>query len=45
MLYMVVNAFEIEDVIEAAKAVDPKIFIAVNKIERIIGNFYQKPLE
>jgi uncharacterized membrane-anchored protein YitT (DUF2179 family) len=45
MLYMVVNAFEIEDVIEAAKAVDPNVFIAVNKIERIIGNFYHKPFE
>jgi uncharacterized membrane-anchored protein YitT (DUF2179 family) len=45
MLYMVVNAFEIDEVIEAAKAVDPQVFIAVNKIERIIGNFYQKPFE
>lgn len=45
LLYMVVNAFEVNDVVEAAKLADPKIFISISKTERIIGNYYQKPLE
>lgn len=45
LLYMVVNEFEVDDVIEACKEVDPSVFISVNKTERVIGNYYQKPLE
>lgn len=45
VLYMVVNEFEVEDVIEACKSVDPHVFISVNKTERVVGNYYQKPLE
>jgi uncharacterized membrane-anchored protein YitT (DUF2179 family) len=45
VLYMVVNEFEVEDVIEACTSVDPKVFISVNKTEQVIGNYFQKPLE
>jgi len=45
MLYMVVNAFEVEDVVEAAKKADPKVFISISDAERVIGNYYQKPLD
>lgn len=45
MLFMVVNAFEVDDVVEAAKAIDPHVFIDISKSERIIGNYYQKPLD
>ena len=45
MLYMVVNAFEVNDVVQAAKSVDPTIFISISKAEKIIGNYFLKPLE
>ena len=45
MLYMVVNAFEVDEVVEAAKRVDPKVFISISSSERVIGNYYQKPLD
>ena len=31
--------------IEAIKKVDPNVFISVKQSERIIGNYYQKPLD
>lgn len=45
VLYMVVNAFQVNDVVMHAQEIDPKIFITVSKTERIIGNYYQKPLD
>lgn len=45
MLYMVVNAFEVDEVVEVAKQADPKVFISISTAERVIGNYYQKPLE
>jgi len=45
LLYMVVNAFEVNAVINAAKVADPKIFISVSKTDKIVGNYYMKPLE
>ena len=45
LLYMVVNAFEVNAVLEAAQQADPKIFISLSKTERIVGNYYMKPLE
>lgn len=45
MLYTVVNSFEIKLVIDAVKDVDPKAFIEVSTVDRIEGNYRQKPLE
>ena len=45
MLYMVVNAFEVNDVVSAAKEADPKIFITISKADKIVGNYYLKPME
>lgn len=45
MLYMVVNAFEVDEVVEAAKRADAKVFISISSSERVIGNYYQKPLD
>lgn len=45
VLYMIVNEFEVETVIEACQSIDPSVFISVNKTDRVIGNYYQKPLE
>ena len=44
MVYMVVSAYEESDVIALAKSIDPGIFINVTKIEKVYGNFYQRPL-
>ena len=45
MLYMVLNSFEIRCVIQAVKESDPKAFIEVSSVDKIEGNFRQKPLE
>lgn len=45
VLFMVVNAFEVNDVVTAAKEADPKIFITVSKADKIVGNYYLKPME
>jgi len=45
VLYMVVNAFEVNDVVTAAKEADPKIFITISKADKIVGNYYLKPME
>ena len=45
MLYTVVNSFEIKEVIKAIKTTDPKAFIEVSNVDRIEGNFRQKPLD
>ncbi|NTW90587.1 MAG: YitT family protein [Erysipelotrichaceae bacterium] len=45
MLYMVVNAFEVDDVVSSAKEADPKIFITISKADKIVGNYYLKPME
>lgn len=44
MIYMVVSAYEEVEVIELARKIDPGIFINVTKIEKVHGNFYQRPL-
>lgn len=45
MLYTVVNSFEIKDVLHAIKTTDPKAFIEVSEVDRIEGNFRQKPID
>lgn len=45
MLYMVVNAFEVEEIVQIAQSVDSKVFIDISKTERVLGNYYRKPLE
>ena len=45
MVYMVVNAYEVNEVISIAKTTDPEIFIDVSNIERVHGKYYQKPLD
>ena len=45
ILYMVINAYQVQSVVSAAQEIDPKVFITINNTERIIGNYYQKPLE
>ena len=45
LLMITVNGFQKNEVIAAAQSVDPKAFITVNSVEKIIGNYYQKPLD
>ena len=45
VLLMTVNAFQVEDLVEAAKQADPHVFINISHTERIVGNYYQAPLE
>lgn len=45
MLYTVVNSFEIKEVLHAIKTTDPKAFIEVSEVDRIEGNFRQKPID
>lgn len=45
MLYMVVNTFEIDLIVDAVKEVDPDAFIEIASVQRIEGNYYQQPLD
>lgn len=45
MLYTVVGADEVKDVIHFVKEEDPNIFINIVKSEGVKGNFYQEPME
>lgn len=45
VLYMVINDYEVETVIAAVLSVDPRAFIEISKVERIVGNYYQKPID
>lgn len=45
MLFMTINSYEVHEVIRAAQQADPHVFINISKTDRIIGNYYQKPLD
>ena len=45
MLYMVVNTFEIDMIVDAVKEIDPYAFIEIASVQRIEGNYYQQPLD
>lgn len=45
MLYTVVGADEVKDVIHLVKELDPQVFINIVKSEGITGRFYQEPIE
>lgn len=45
MLYVVVNSFEIKYVLDAIKNADSKAFIEIASVDRIEGNYRQKPLD
>ncbi len=45
LLFMVINAYELHDVLNAIKKVDARAFISISTSERIVGNYYQKPLD
>lgn len=45
MLMTTVNTYQMKDIIEIIKRTDPHAFIAVQTADRIVGNYYQKPIE
>lgn len=45
MLYMVVSAYEVDNIIKIAQSVDPSVFIDISKTERVLGNYYRTPLD
>lgn len=45
LLIMTINTYQLKEVLEAVKKADSRAFIAIDQVERIIGNYYQKPLE
>ncbi len=45
LLMMTINTYQLKDVIDHIKQTDPHAFITVNPVNRIVGNYYQKPLE
>lgn len=45
LLFMVVQEYQVNQVVYTAQKIDPHIFISVSNTERIIGNYHQTPLE
>ena len=45
VLLMTINAFQVDELVHAAQKADPQVFISISHTERIVGRFYQAPLE
>lgn len=45
LLLMVINGFQEEDVVNDILTADPGAFINITHSKKVIGNFYQKPLD
>ncbi len=45
LLLTTINAYQSKAVIDAARHADPHVFIEENPMSRIIGNYFQQPLE
>ena len=45
LLMMTANEYQIEAIVAAVRGIDNQAFITVNKTEKIIGNYYQVPLD
>ena len=45
LLMMTINNYQLKDVLKAVRQADPKAFITENSVEKVVGNYYQKPLE
>lgn len=45
LLYMVASDFEVERIVNAIKQSDSKAFIEISTVERVEGNYRQKPLD
>ena len=45
VLVMTVNSYQVDEITQIAQEADPKIFISISNTERIVGNYYQTPLD
>ena len=45
LLVMTINTYQLKDVIAMIQRVDKGAFITVDTVNRIVGNYYQKPLD
>lgn len=45
LLHTVVSSYEVADIVQACKAVDPHVIINLLKTEQFYGGFYQAPIE
>jgi len=45
VLYLTCNHYQTNKICNAIKKVDPNVFITVSSVDKIIGNFYQAPLD
>jgi uncharacterized membrane-anchored protein YitT (DUF2179 family) len=42
---MTINTYQLKEVVDTVHQADPHAFVTLSSVERIIGNYYQKPLE
>ncbi len=45
LLIIAVNTYQLKDVVDSIRRVDPHAFITLHNVDRVLGNYYQKPLE
>lgn len=45
LLLTTVNTYQLKEILEVVKMEDPHAFMAISHSERIVGNYYQKPLD
>lgn len=45
VLIMTINSYQVDELIKAAQKADPRVFISIQPTDRIVGNYYQVPLE
>lgn len=44
-LYLTCNAFQVNTIVHHIKETDPHAFINIMKTEKVVGNYYQQPLQ
>ena len=45
MLITTINTYQLKEVVENVRKADEHAFIAINSVEKIYGNYYQKPID
>lgn len=45
MLYMVINSYQVDEVVRSIMNADERAFISISNVNKVIGNYYQKPLD
>lgn len=45
MIHTVVSSYEVQDIVDLMKSVDPHVIINILPTENFVGGFYQKPLD